>query len=270
MSSDIFISEYYNIGWDKDLNPSGNNQDKAIELYNCSNIDVALEGYSINCYGKGGNLQSSFNLEGTIKSMSTFVIINEYTEDEHLIDVCDQIEKVFIGAKSAVTLLFDNEVIDTFGEVGKTYTTNDDYVINGTISACDNKTVIRNPLTKGNSIFKDSDWTVLESWSSASVGVHNYDGKKDDTSIDEAMAYIKNKYDGAQYDGDIDLLFEYEGYHIEYDFWGSPYYDNEGHFLSAPSEYAKDISFWITITGNDETLEDYATIEYVGEYSTGE
>lgn len=154
----LFISEYFEGGYDSYLNPTGNNNDKAIELYNPLDEDIDLANYKINIY-TFGDLTPKYviELEGTIKSGSTFVITNKFAQAD-LLSKANQTANLFFSGKHTITLTNNDEVIDIIGEVGKGYS--EGLTINGVDYALIDHRMTRTNVSKGNAVFTESEWTV--------------------------------------------------------------------------------------------------------------
>lgn len=180
LTNNIFISEIFNIGYDKDTNPTGNNQNKAIELYNPFDHDISLTNYHIEIYSNGidyiknQDYKITFSEDKIIKANECFLIVNEYAE-ELLKDKASLVTKNFLGSKSTFALFYNDQLVDCFGIIGTYFSTNgEDYIINDTPYALNNHNVIRNKNYGSDFEFNSSKWNVNFDYDFSTLGVHNY------------------------------------------------------------------------------------------------
>jgi len=72
-SANLIISEYV----------EGGSNNKAVELYNSSSSELALDGYSLSLYTNGKTtVQTTLELTGTLAANKTLVIVNSSANDE--------------------------------------------------------------------------------------------------------------------------------------------------------------------------------------------
>ncbi|MDD6302127.1 MAG: hypothetical protein PUA56_02285 [Bacillales bacterium] len=250
----------FNIGYDKDNNPTGNNNDKALELYNPFDTPIDLSNYRIECYSNGLSSVKDNNYVITLSSYQidphdTFLISASYA-CENILSKADYIIQkpgfLGIGAKSSIGLFKNNQLIDVFGEIGKSYDSNNDFVINSVPGALDLHNVIRKPGFKNNLTFTKSEWEVRFDNDFSSLGAHNF--SENDTNLDyktvlnELVTYWRNQ----EVTGDIELIKEYKGFSFRYDFYGY-YYDVNGKQLVEP-ENGFILSFALSIYDGDTLL----------------
>ncbi|MFC9917077.1 ExeM/NucH family extracellular endonuclease [Agromyces binzhouensis] len=105
--TDLIISEYV----------EGSSFNKAVELYNPTDADVPLAGYSLEVYFNGSATATSggtFALTGTVAAGDAFVFA-----DEDLGAYADQITSSSLwNGDDAIVLKHDGAVVDSLGEVG--------------------------------------------------------------------------------------------------------------------------------------------------------
>ena len=110
-SKDIMISEYI----------AGSDSNQAIEIYNNSDKEINLADYSIGIYAikdKAGAPTTKVNLEGTIASKKTFVIVNK-SADKELLDKADlKSETLSFGGKEGISLMHKDTDLDVIGSLG--------------------------------------------------------------------------------------------------------------------------------------------------------
>jgi Lamin Tail Domain/Secretion system C-terminal sorting domain len=124
LCSELFISEYV----------EGSGNDKGIEIYNPTDAEINLEGYSVVRYSNGSATASvpADLLTGVIASHDVFVLINGQVINETNSPACspalqalaDQLAELYPGAmymngNDAVALLKDGVLIDLIGKIGE-------------------------------------------------------------------------------------------------------------------------------------------------------
>ncbi len=189
---DIFISEYLEGYYDKDYNPNGNSNDKALELYNPTATDIDLSGYKICIYKSGSTVASTtINLSGIIGSMKTFVIVNLYASEE-LINLADSTGELYFSGKQAIALYYKDQLIDILGEIGAVY--NEPLTINGIIGAFADNRLIRRPGIIGNTSFNEEEWEVAGNCNFDGLGYHNFIDKQANLNNNIDAILIKKYY----------------------------------------------------------------------------
>ncbi len=173
---DIFISEYLEGYYHKDYNPNGNNNDKALELYNPTKNEINLSDYKI-CIFKSGSLKADYiiNLEGKIEADSTFVIVNQYSSDE-LKSYANMQGELYFSGKQTIALYHNDVLIDILGVIGQIY--NEPMNINGVTGAFADNRLIRKAGLTGNTIFTENEWIVVGNCEYTGLGEHNYKEEK--------------------------------------------------------------------------------------------
>ncbi|KKL59188.1 hypothetical protein LCGC14_2217850, partial [marine sediment metagenome] len=90
-------------------------------IYNTSSAAISLDGYTLNLFSnKNVSATSSENLTGSIAANSTYVIV---TSDSRAVDELKNKADLFSGAVNfngddALTLTLDDNVVDSFGQIG--------------------------------------------------------------------------------------------------------------------------------------------------------
>lgn len=169
---DIFISEYFEGYYHKDYNPNGNNNDKAIELYNPTKNKIDLSDYIICVYKSGETSPNNVvNLSGFINPGETFVVANLYSSDA-LKEYADMLGELYFSGKQTVALYHGDTLIDILGEIGYIY--DEPLTINGIIGAFANNRLVRKAGIVGNSVFKESEWIVIGNCEYTDLGHHSF------------------------------------------------------------------------------------------------
>ncbi|RKJ43750.1 hypothetical protein D7X33_35090, partial [Butyricicoccus sp. 1XD8-22] len=112
-STDLIISEY--------IEGSGDN--KALEIYNGTGSSVDLSSYKLELYSNGASTPSnSLGLKGTLENGETYLIVKDHSNTSiELKGVADLLNSTVINfnGDDAIVLKKSEEVIDSFGQVGK-------------------------------------------------------------------------------------------------------------------------------------------------------
>ncbi|TMP02673.1 DNA degradation protein EddB [Pseudoalteromonas sp. S3178] len=108
-SADLIISEYI----------EGSSNNKAIELYNNSASEIALDGVTLNLFFNGKTEASQvISLEGTLAAETTYVITHTSANDTLAAFADLQSGGVGFNGDDAIVLMQGDTVIDSFGQVG--------------------------------------------------------------------------------------------------------------------------------------------------------
>ena len=258
-TNDLFISEFFNLTYKNGVYEAYNsNNDKALELYNPLDTSIDLSSYRIEIYSSGldevKNDDYVINLTGILEANKTYTIVHSGAR-EVLKEKADLLAKVYIGPKSAVGLYKNDVLIDVFGEIGKSYGSNYDFVINGVEGATDVHNIIRNPGYAANNTFTENEWEVRFDTNLSSLGNHNYDSSEDNNDeFDLELGKIALEllieeyydYNTTLFNGDIELIEEYEGFKFKCSVpYSTEYYTTDGKLIKAPED-----GFYITIEVN--------------------
>jgi len=161
--SDLYISEYI----------EGSSNNKYLELYNPTNSNINLTGYSIENYNNGSNtVTSTIALSGAIASQGVFIIANTGASLAGITP--DQTSgNISFNGNDAILLKNGATTIDSFGQIG----------VNPGISwpgACgsQNITLVRNPdvligdYSATNAFTTDTEWTCYAEDTRSYLGSH--------------------------------------------------------------------------------------------------
>jgi hypothetical protein len=107
---EIFISEYV----------EGNSNNKAIELYNPSPVDIDLTGYHMETWNNGATAPTNTQeLSGTIEANGVFVLVNALAAPE-LYQAADVVSQItWYNGNDVIALYHDGEIIDQMGVFGE-------------------------------------------------------------------------------------------------------------------------------------------------------
>ncbi len=107
---EIFISEYV----------EGNSNNKAIELYNPSPLDIDLTGYHMETWNNGSTEPTNTQeLSGTIEANGVFVLMNALAAPE-LYQAADLVSQItWYNGNDVIALYHDGVLIDQMGEFGQ-------------------------------------------------------------------------------------------------------------------------------------------------------
>ena len=150
--SELFISEYV----------EGSSNNKYIEIYNPTDQDIDLSGYTVNCYTNGSTTPNNkHNLEGTLAAKTTLVLKHKQSNLYQGVAV-ESTATNFNGEKGdAISLSKNGENIDVWGVIGSS----EDYGKDVTMR--------RNPDVIGPSAtFIESQWTEYPKDDVSDLGKH--------------------------------------------------------------------------------------------------
>ncbi len=108
--SDLFFSEYV----------EGSSNNKALEIYNGTSADVALEGaYDVQIFANGRpTATSTIALEGVLESGAAFVLVQAAAAAD-LLATADQVTSNFLfNGNDAVALRHAGAIVDVIGQIG--------------------------------------------------------------------------------------------------------------------------------------------------------
>jgi PKD repeat protein len=152
--NELFFSEY--------IEGAGN--DKAIEIYNPSTVDLDLAGYSIKLHANGSSTaNNTLDLVGILGAQSSTVIASPNASSS-ILGVADQASTICsFNGDDALVLTKNSVPIDVIGQVGSDPGT---FWSAGSGSTLDH-TLVRNASVNGPS----SDWNVAQNqWTSYAIG----------------------------------------------------------------------------------------------------
>jgi len=159
VASDLFISEY----------AEGSSNNKWIEIYNGTGVDVDLTAYKVALYSNGSaTYGNNLDLTGTLAAGDVLVIYNSSVALANVIAEGDISSTItYFNGDDAVALLKDEVVIDVIGVIGSDpgsyWPVND-----GTTQ---NYTIVRTIGTTGpNTTFTETEWEVYPVDTDAYVG----------------------------------------------------------------------------------------------------
>lgn len=163
--SDLFFSEYV----------EGNGSNKALELYNPTPFDVDLSNYTIQTYNDGSSVaQNSLQLDGTLASGATYVIVNS-TSVAPLLALADITSNVTLYNGNDATVLRNNgTIIDAIGIIGNDPGKANPYEVSGGEGTLAEHTLVRQlTVTEGN-----ENWSVVaEQWDVYSTDTFDFLGE---------------------------------------------------------------------------------------------
>jgi hypothetical protein len=107
--ADLFFSEYV----------EGASNNKAVEIFNPTDQDISLTGYTVHTYNNGSSVPTnSFNLTGTIAAGDAYVIANSQA-DFLILDEADYTSSItWFNGNDALVLYFGGQAIDAIGIPG--------------------------------------------------------------------------------------------------------------------------------------------------------
>ena len=105
----LFFSEYI----------EGSSYNKAIEIYNPTNLAIGLSGYSVKIFTNGaGSAGTTINLSQTINANDVYVVCNSRIEAS-ILDQCDLLTgSLDFNGDDAVALFYGASAVDVIGQIG--------------------------------------------------------------------------------------------------------------------------------------------------------
>jgi hypothetical protein len=150
-------------------------------------MPLDLSKYELKWYTNGDTTpKGGIKLTGTLNPKTCYTIANKYALP-FIKENCDLETDLYIGAKTALGLYKDDVLIDQFGEIGRSFTTNDDYVINGVVAACDVHNVKRKDNDRASNIFVDTNWIVSFDSDGSTLGIHEDDVTNASNSLNTSI-----------------------------------------------------------------------------------
>lgn len=212
LENHIFISEYLSGYYDKDYNPTGNNNDRAIELFNPTTEAVNLSGYSIQIYSSLSTTPSQVvELVGTISPSSCFVITNVYSQAD-LLAKADMTGNLFFSGKHTVGLFLNDQLVDIIGSIGFEYVTDIGLTVNGSVNALKENRLTRLPNSEANTTFTESEWRVEGNCDFDNLGVYQNEA----SSLEQVIKYLQDLYDNKTFTENVNFLTSYNKYTFEF------------------------------------------------------
>ena len=166
-SGDLFFSEYI----------EGSSNNKALEIYNGTGVDVDLTEYVVKLAGNGGDWGSTLDLTGTLTNGEVFVIANAGA-DAAILDLADETSDVtYYNGNDALGLFKGGVLIDVIGNQGE----DTEWDVAGVTAAMSEHTLVRkNSVTEGNTDWDasagtnadDSEWIVYDQDEFSYIGSH--------------------------------------------------------------------------------------------------
>ena len=187
-SENLFFSEY----------AEGSSNNKYLEIFNATDSDVDLSGYSLSSCSNGCDEPNTWDypdnviLEGSLSSGEVYVVCNP-SADQYILDECDQTFVYLSNGDDvfALTQVGSGLVLDVIGLVGEDPGSGWD--VAGVSNATKDHTLVRkSSITSGNPLWldnpdteeqgsagddaDDSEWIVLEQNDWTYLGYHEMDG----------------------------------------------------------------------------------------------
>jgi len=170
--AELFISEYV----------EGSGSNKAIEIYNPSDIAVDLSSYQLKMYHNGGSAPASgkdFKLSGSIPAKGTLVLVDSQAGAAlKAMGKADVIGSSNFNGDDAIALYKNNVLIDVFGQIGVDpgayWGTKDNPTADRTLVR---KATVSKGDTNGNDAFDPSlEWDFYPIDTFSNLGSHNSTG----------------------------------------------------------------------------------------------
>ncbi|NNC94869.1 MAG: T9SS type A sorting domain-containing protein, partial [Chitinophagales bacterium] len=161
----LFFSEYI----------EGSSSNKAVEVYNPTDITIDLSEYKIRRYNNGGTNPSTFGLSGMLAPGDVYVMGNS-SADTAILNESDTTggTVTFFNGNDALELYHFNDVIDLIGVVGQ-----DSFWVVDTGTTGEHTLVRRQEVNSGNLDWTNSaanEWTAYDQNTFSFLGSHTSDG----------------------------------------------------------------------------------------------
>jgi hypothetical protein len=179
--NELFISEYV----------EGSGNDKAIEIYNPTNLPINLSGYRLERFSNGSSTSSAggvLNLSGTIAAHDVFVVVNGQTAPQGttspacspvLQAMADQLDHAYpaptyMNGNDAIVLYKNTTIVDILGKTGdaamtSAYGWSDAFPYDGSAGAIwtENHTLVRKAtVEQGVTVNPSPEFIVTTEWDS--------------------------------------------------------------------------------------------------------
>ncbi|MCD6366929.1 MAG: lamin tail domain-containing protein [Bacteroidales bacterium] len=191
----LFISEYI----------EGSGYNKALELYNPTNQTIDLSNYSLQRFGNTDTTASAIlNLNGTIQSGATFVIMNSGVDTAYIGQADMTTNFINHNGNDAYLLFNYTDTIDVFGTIGGTANFDIDTVISG---AKDHTLVRKADIHKGslNWVTGNMEWDIYAQNDFSHIGSHTMN------SCQVNIQSEQGKFPGKIFPNPFDREIIYEG-----------------------------------------------------------
>ncbi len=179
---DLFFSEYI----------EGTSNNKAIEIYNGTGVDVNLADYSVLLYSNGATTATNTStLTGTILAGDVYILYNSSASDPIKLvgDLSSGVAN--FNGDDALELRKSNVVIDVFGKVGEDPGT---YWSEGDLKTQDKTLVRKSLVNKGNTTFSLGEWDQYNIDTFTNLGSHTM---TDGTVNNNVAAVVGNPVSGS-------------------------------------------------------------------------
>jgi len=199
-SGDLFFSEYI----------EGSSNNKALEIYNGTGVDVDLTEYVVKLASNGGDWGNTLDLTGTLTNGEVFVIANA-NADAAISDLADETSDVtYYDGNDALGLFKDGVLIDVIGNQGE----DTEWDVAGVTAAMSEHTLVRkNSVTEGNTDWAasaganadDSEWIVYGQDEFSYLGSHG-----EAPSTDPSLTITAPEDGSTLYTTTVSVSFETE------------------------------------------------------------
>lgn len=166
IANDLFFSEY--------IEGSGNN--KALEIFNGTGVDVDLSQYEVRLYANGSSsTTSTLSLSGTLTNNDVFVIGNSSADIEIQNEADVESDVTFFNGDDAISLVKNGTTIDVIGVIG---TDPGSAWVYGDHSTSEKTLVRKSSINTGNANGFDplstlsTEWDVFDQNTTSHIGSH--------------------------------------------------------------------------------------------------
>jgi len=194
--SKLFISEYI----------EGSNNNKAIEIYNPTNLSVDLTGYKILISYNGGSSTQSTDLTGVIIPGSTFLLVHNAADSAALGSIANQTytPSAWFNGDDAIVLLNNGDTLDILGKVGEQPSSGGWDLSDG--GNTKDHSLVRKPgihTGQKNWALGQDEWISFPQNTFTNAGSHNMDPCP--VITEPIISFVNNKQTVAEIDGDVNI-----------------------------------------------------------------